>query len=260
MPQHHLMVEPVLALKDNYVWLFKTSAHTWAAVDPGEAGPVIHHLDSLGETLSHILLTHHHHDHTGGVEALRRHGVARGYTPLVIGAEKDAHRLPPLDVAVTGEQRLSLGDLEAEVMEVPGHTLGHVVYRVLDTLFAGDTLFRFGCGRVFEGTPEKMWDSLSKIRALPDTTQLCAGHEYTLVNLQFACSLEPNNAALQTLLTHIFRQTDMEQPTMPSPLGEEKQYNPFLRSDDPAFAKNIGLTGLAAEQVFASIRKKRNSF
>ncbi len=255
MPQHSLMVEPIPALKDNYIWLFATGDHTWAAVDPGEAKPVIHHLESQGDTLSHILLTHHHHDHIGGVDALRKH-----FGTIVIGAERDIHRLPPLDVAVTGEQRISLGREEAVVMEVPGHTLGHVVYQVQDTLFAGDALFRFGCGRIFEGTPEKMWESLLKIRALPDSVQLCAGHEYTLVNLQFACSLEPNNSALQTLLRHISRQTDREQPTMPSPLDEEKRYNPFFRSDDPLFARNIGLTGQSAEQVFASIRKKRNSF
>lgn len=255
MPQHTLMVEPVPVLKDNYAWLFKTGDHTWAVVDPGEAAPVIQYLESQGDTLSHILLTHHHHDHIGGVDALRK-----VFDTQVIGAERDKHRLPPLDLAVMDQQHLSLGVEEVKVMDVPGHTLGHVVYLVKDTLFAGDTLFRFGCGRVFEGTPEQMWESLLKIRALPDTTQLCSGHEYTLANMQFACSLEPGNSTLQNLLKQIFQQTDMEQPTMPSPLGKEKQYNPFFRADDPHFAKNIGLTGQTAEQVFASIRKKRNSF
>ncbi|MEO5363417.1 MAG: hydroxyacylglutathione hydrolase [Magnetococcus sp. DMHC-8] len=255
MPQQSLMVEPIPALKDNYVWLFATGDRTWAAVDPGEADPVIRHLENQQATLSHILLTHHHHDHTGGVDALRKH-----FGTTVIGAERDMHRLPPLDVTVTDEQHLTLGTAAVRVMEVPGHTLGHVIYQVQDTLFAGDALFRFGCGRIFEGTPEKMWESLLKIRALPDTTQLCAGHEYTLVNLQFACSLEPNNGTLQTVLKQIFQQTDIELPTMPSPLGEEKRYNPFFRADDPHFAKNIGLSGQSAEQVFASIRKKRNSF
>lgn len=255
MPQPKLIVEPIPALKDNYIWLFPTGEQTWAAVDPGEASPVIHHLEHQGATLSHILLTHHHHDHIGGVEALR----AR-FGTCVIGPGKDVNRLPPLDLAVTDGQCVPLGTVETTVMEVPGHTLGHVVYCVEDALFSGDTLFRFGCGRVFEGTPEQMWENMLKIRHLPDSTQVYAGHEYTLANLQFACSLEPNNAALQTLLQHIFLQTDMEQPTMPVLLGMEKKHNPFLRADDPSFAKNIGLSGQSPEQVFASIRKKRNSF
>ncbi|MEO5354257.1 MAG: hydroxyacylglutathione hydrolase [Magnetococcus sp. XQGC-1] len=255
MPQPKLIVEPIPALKDNYIWLFPTGERAWAAVDPGESDPVIRHLEGQEATLSHILLTHHHHDHIGGVEALRAHFGAQ-----VIGSGKDAHRLPPLDLAVSDGQHIPLGNLNTEVMEVPGHTLGHLVYHVSDALFSGDTLFRFGCGRVFEGTPEQMWENLVKIRSLPDSTQLYAGHEYTLVNLQFACSLEPGNTALQTVLKQVFLQTDMEQPTMPVPLGKEKQYNPFLRADDPSFAKNIGLTGQAPEQVFASIRKKRNSF
>ncbi|MEO5339703.1 MAG: hydroxyacylglutathione hydrolase [Magnetococcus sp. MYC-9] len=255
MPQDSLLVEPIPALKDNYIWLFETGDNRWAAVDPGDADPIVYHLEMRKATLSHILLTHHHHDHIGGVEKLRRR-----FGALVIGAEKDRHRLPPLDRVVGGGQQVPLGDRLVEVMEVPGHTLGHVVYRVEDALFAGDTLFRFGCGRLFEGSPEQMWASLLALRALPDATQLCAAHEYTLSNLHFACFLEPGHAELQTLLQHTFRQTDAQQPTMPSPLGMEKRYNPFLRADDTAFVKSIGLTGQGAEQVFASLRKKRNSF
>ncbi len=249
------MVEPVPALKDNYIWMFATGEGSWAAVDPGEVHPVRQFLQAQEGSLSHILLTHHHHDHIGGVADLRKI-----YQATVIGSERDQARLPPLDVAVSDGQQISLGSESAMVLEVPGHTSGHVVYLLQDVLFAGDTLFRFGCGRIFEGAPERMWESLQRIRQLPDATRLCAAHEYTLVNLQFACSLEPNNNQLQNMLKHIFQQTDMELPTMPSPLGEEKLYNPFLRADDSQFAKNIGLTGYSAEQVFTSIRKKRNSF
>lgn len=255
MPQSTLKVEPIPVLKDNYVWLFRTSSHTLAAVDPGEASAVMHHLEDQDSTLSHILLTHHHHDHTGGVEKLKKR-----FNSVVIGPEKDQHRLPPLEIAVSEGQCLRLGEEEVEVIETPGHTLGHVVYKVKDALFSGDALFRFGCGRIFEGTPEQMWHSLLKIRALPDTTSLFAAHEYTLTNLEFACSLEPSNEPLHAILEKIFRQTDMGQPTMPCFLGEEKQYNPFLRADDPAFAKNIGMTGQSAENIFTTVRKKRNHF
>ena len=255
MPQSILMVEPISALKDNYIWMFKTGDHSMAVVDPGEADPVINHLEEQGATLSHILLTHHHYDHIGGVEKLRKLCAA-----TVIGAEKDKHRLPPLDVAVLDGQRVALGEEEANVLEVPGHTLGHVVYVVNNALFSGDTLFRFGCGRIFEGTPKQMLESLMKIRALPDSTFLFAAHEYTQINLEFACSLEPNNASLDTMREIIFRQTNMQQPTMPCLLGEEKQYNPFLRADDLTFAKNIGMTGQSVENIFTTIRKKRNHF
>ncbi|MBF0115554.1 MAG: hydroxyacylglutathione hydrolase [Magnetococcales bacterium] len=255
MPQQSLVVEPVPALKDNYIWMFATGAGHWAVVDPGEVKPVQQFLQVQEGRLSHILLTHHHHDHIGGVAELRK-----AYGVPVIGSEKDHARLPPLDMAVGDGQQLVLGATTVSVMEMPGHTSGHVVYRVDNHLFAGDTLFRFGCGRIFEGTPERMWESLQRLRQLPDETLLCAAHEYTLVNLQFACSLEPNNQTLQNLLKDIFQQTDMELPTMPSVLGDEKRYNPFFRADDAAFARDIGLSGYSAEQVFTSIRKKRNSF
>ena len=255
MPQSLLMVEPIPILKDNYVWMFKTGDRTVAAVDPGEAASVVRYLDDQEVTLSHILITHHHHDHIGGVEMLKKR-----FDPIVIGAEKDQHRLPPLDWTVEDGQEIQVGEHVAKVMEVPGHTLGHVVYYMEDALFAGDTLFRFGCGRLFEGTPEQMWESLLKIRALPDSTSLFATHEYTQINLEFACSLELNNPALHALLEIIFHQTNMGQPTMPCLLAEEKRHNPFLRADDPVFAKNIGMTGQSPEKIFTTIRKKRNTF
>ena len=255
MPQSLLMVEPIPILKDNYVWMFKTGDRTVAAVDPGEATSVIRYLDGQGTTLSHILITHHHHDHIGGVDKLKNL-----YNPVVIGAEKDQSRLPNLDWTVEDGQEIEVGEHLVKVIEVPGHTLGHVVYCVEDALFSGDTLFRFGCGRLFEGTPEQMWKSLLKIRALPDSTSLYAAHEYTQINLEFACSLELNNPALHALLEVIFHQTNLGQATMPCLLGEEKCHNPFLRADDAVFAKNIGMSGQSPEKIFTTIRKKRNTF
>lgn len=249
------MVEPILALEDNYIWMFKTGDHTMAAIDPGEADPVIQYLENQVATLSHILLTHHHHDHVGGTETLRKR-----FGSVVVGASEDQDRLPPLDLAVSDGQQCIIGMEKVNVMTVPGHTLGHVVYRVRDALFSGDTLFRFGCGRLFEGSPEQMWESLLKMRALPDATRLYAGHEYTQINLAFACALEPNNTDLRAIMDDIARQTNMGQPTMPCFLGEEKQYNPFLKADNAAFAKSLGLKGDAPQSVFATLRKKRNHF
>lgn len=251
-----LRVESVSALSDNHIWLFKTGDHTVAAVDPGEAKPVIRYLEDRSLILSHILLTHHHHDHVGGVETLRNVSGA-----VVMGAEKDRHRLPSLDVAVVEGQRVMLGEVEAHVLEVPGHTLGHVIHVVNDdALFSGDTLFRFGCGRLFEGTPKQMWESMKKIKALPDSIRLFAAHEYTRVNVAFACALEPENIALRAIQEKIVRQTEAGQTTMPCLLGEEKHDNPFLRADDPVFAQAIGLGGKSAEDVFTIIRQKRNDF
>lgn len=255
MPQSTLMVEPVSALKDNYIWMFQTGPDSWAAVDPGEADPVLRHLDRHAGTLSHILMTHHHHDHTGGVEALQERFKAE-----VIGAKRDRHRLPDLDRPVADGEQWKVGNKVLTAMDVPGHTIGHIVYLIDGALFAGDTLFRFGCGRLFEGSPQQMWKSLLKIRALPDTTQLYAAHEYTQVNLAFACALQPSNAPLHAKQAPLLRQIEQKQPTMPAPLSEEKRYNPFFRADDPAFAREVGLTECPASSVFAALRERRNVF
>lgn len=255
MPQPLLMVEPISALRDNYIWLFKTGLKSAAVVDPGKADPVLHILKRKGWTLTHIFLTHHHQDHIGGVEQLRSQ-----FSTTVIGSKKDQERLPPLDISVEEGSELILGEDTIQIFDVPGHTLGHVAYYIKDALFAGDTLFSFGCGRLFEGTSEQMWKSLLKLRTLPDETRLYAAHEYTQTNLEFACSLEPNNNALQSKLKKIFRQTDADQPTLPTLLKNEKKYNPFLRADDATFAKNLGLSGKSPQTIFATIRRNRNHF
>lgn len=255
MPQSMLLVESIPAFEDNYIWMLPTGNETWAAVDPGEAEPVIEYLHNQGASLSHILLTHHHQDHTAGVETLQQH-----YNPVVVGASCDQHRLPALTETVVDGQRLQMGRVEVEVMEVPGHTLGHVTYLADPFLFTGDTLFRFGCGRLFEGSPEQMWQSLLKIRALPDTTLLCAAHEYSLVNVTFSCGLEPNNRALQNMQEKIVQKIGMGKGTMPSQLLQEKRFNPFLRADDAAFAAAIGMADLNPLQVFTAIRNKRNHY
>ncbi|MBF0627657.1 MAG: hydroxyacylglutathione hydrolase [Magnetococcales bacterium] len=256
MAQPAPRVESVLAGRDNIIWMIATGPTTFAAVDPGEADPVSDFLTTRQATLSHLLITHHHGDHIGGIDTLRqRHGGQ------VVGARADAGRLPRLTVAVNDGDRLPLDDtLTAEVLAVPGHTLGHVAYRVGDALFSGDTLFGFGCGRLFEGSPAQMWSSLSRLRTLPDATRLFAGHEYTLANLDFVCALEPERTELYTLRQEFIAITDAGGLTLPHPLAMEKRFNPFLRADDPALASSLGWTGTDPVTLFAMVRERRNRF
>ncbi|MBF0153903.1 MAG: hydroxyacylglutathione hydrolase [Magnetococcales bacterium] len=251
----NLPVYSVGAFKDNYIWIFPTGPDSVAVVDPGDAAPVDRFLAERSLRLSHILLTHHHADHTGGVSAL-----CAGHSPQVIGASKDASRLPNVGILVRDNDTIPLGNLQAQVMETPGHTSGHVVYRVADALFVGDTLFRYGCGRLFEGTPGQMWHSLLKIRSLPDQTRLFPAHEYTLSNLRFAQSLEPDNVDLQQQFESVCRMMDNATPTLPVELSWERRFNPFLRCDDPLFAAKIGASHEAPQNLFAALREQRNHF
>lgn len=255
MPTPLLPVEFVPSLKDNYVWLFPTGPETMAAIDPGEAEPVSKWLYKHKKNLSHLLITHHHADHIGGIEALRAEFGAK-----VVGCKTDANRLPSLDHPVAEKDHIRLGDRHMYVREVPGHTTGHVIYFTEDVVFTGDTLFSLGCGRLFEGSPATMWQSLQKIRALDENFWVFPAHEYTLNNLKFTQSLTPGDPDLETIQAHIFALTDRGQPTLPSTLAWEKKYNPFLRADDAAFAKKIGLEHRSPVEVFTAIREARNRF
>ncbi|MEO5377669.1 MAG: hydroxyacylglutathione hydrolase [Magnetococcus sp. DMHC-6] len=250
-----LIVTFVPALGDNIIWLFATGADSVAAIDPGAANPVRHHLAQYGLTLSHILLTHHHADHTGGVQDLRQGGTIQ-----VIGPQQEAHRLPPLDILVRDGDRLTLGEVEILVLEVPGHTLGHVVYQAQDALFSGDTLFSFGCGRLFEGTHAQMWQSLTRLSQLSGVERLFPGHEYTLLNLAFTLTLGLDQTELTTLMQH-YRQILSHSPTvLPTPMNQEKRLNPFLRCQDPEFVTHLGRQQASPEEVFQFLRDKRNRF
>jgi hydroxyacylglutathione hydrolase len=247
-----------LCLKDNYgVLLHDTVSGKTAAIDAPEAAPVEAALKLTGWPLSDILVTHHHGDHTAGIAELKDRHRCRVVAPL-----HEAAKIPLVDESVREGDRVIVGGLLANVIETPGHTAGHIAYSFPadKLLFAGDTLFSIGCGRVIEGTPEMMWNSLRKLRDLPDDTQIFCGHEYTLANIRFAQTIEPGNRALAARAEEAARQVRAGTPTIPTTLAAEKAANPFLRADVPAVAAAVGLAGKDASAVFAEIRARKNNF
>jgi hydroxyacylglutathione hydrolase len=256
-----LDVSPVRAFSDNYLWLIRTPDDRGAAlvVDPGDARPVEAALEQNRLSLRGILVTHHHPDHVGGVQAL-----AARHDAIVFGPARE--RMPcevrPLD---DGDV-VSLADLglEFRVMAVPGHTLGHVAYYGHGALFCGDTLFSAGCGRLFEGTPRQMLASLDRIAALPDATRIYCAHEYTLGNLRFAATVEPGNADILETLEAVRELRSRDAITLPTTLGVERRINPFLRCRLPgvrAAAESRAGSALAEPaEVFAVIRSWKDEF
>ena len=245
-----------LCLSDNYgVLLHDSESGATAAIDAPEAAPIEAALAASGWRLTDILVTHHHADHTGGIAELKdKHGCR------VVAPAGEAARIPMVDETVRENDHVRVGDLEAQVLETPGHTSGHISYVFpADKLaFVGDTLFSIGCGRVIEGTPEMMWSSLLKLRGLPDDTRIYCGHEYTKANIAFARTIEPANAALAEREKDVERLLAAREPTIPTTIGEEKAANPFLRADVPEVARSVGLAGLPAWKVFAEIRERKN--
>jgi hydroxyacylglutathione hydrolase len=247
-----------LCLRDNYgVLVHDKATGATAAIDAPEAAPVEAALSATGWKLTDILVTHHHGDHTAGIAELKHRHRCR-----VVAPRKEAAKIPEPDITVEEGDNVNVGELEARVLETPGHTLGQINYFFPSArlLFAGDTLFSIGCGRVIEGTADMMWQSLLKLRALPDDTRLYCGHEYTEANIRFAMTIEPDNAALAARADEVRRQVASGTPTIPSLLGEEKQANVFLRADNPAVAAAVGLAGAPATQVFAEVRARKNRF
>ena len=245
-------------LIDNYGVLIRDPASgAVASIDAPEAGAVEKALSDTGWKLTDILVTHHHADHTGGILALKQR-----YNCRVTAPRQEASRIPGVD-ATTGEgDVVKVGELSAQVLETPGHTSGHISYWfAADKLaFVGDTLFSIGCGRVIEGTMEMMWNSLVKLRGLPDQTQVYCGHEYTAANIKFARTIEPNNAALAAREKEVARLRAEGGFTIPTTIGAEKSANPFLRADVPEVAAAVGISGKPAAQVFAEIRGRKDKF
>lgn len=253
-----LEIVTVPCLKDNYAFLAHDAATgATAVVDVPAAAPILNALTRHGWKASHILITHHHDDHIAGLRALAAATGAR-----VIGAAADAHRLPRLDEKVAEGDTIRLGMEEGKVIDVPGHTIGHVAYHFPGSavVFTGDSLMALGCGRVFEGTMEEMWASLSKLAALPPETLVCSGHEYTQSNARFALTVEPGNAALQTRAEAIGRARAEGQPTVPSRLAEELATNPFLRAGLPGVKRAMALETAPDAEVFSAIRRAKDRF
>ena len=245
-------------LSDNYgVLLHDSESGATAAIDAPEAPAVEHALQDTGWRLTDILVTHHHADHTQGIQALKDK-----YKCRVVAPASEAAKIPAVDEMVREGDTVKLGKLSANVIETPGHTLGHIAYwfHKNKIAFVGDTLFSIGCGRVIEGTPQQMWTSLLKLRDLPDDTQIYCGHEYTLSNIKFALTVDKDNPVLTAREAQARRQVDEGEPTIPVTIGDEKLANPFLRADVPDLASDIGMAGRPAAEVFAEIRARKNKF
>ncbi len=245
-------------LSDNYgVLLHDPATGATAAIDAPEAAAVEAALKATGWKLTDILVTHHHADHTDGIQALKDK-----YKCRVVAPAAEADKIPAVDETVREGDKVKVGNLVSNVIETPGHTLGHIVYwfHADKIVFAADTLFSIGCGRVIEGTPAQMWTSLKKLRDLPDDTQVYCGHEYTASNIKFALTIEPDNAALKARAAEVTQQIAKGEPTIPVTIGAEKKENPFLRADIPEVAAGIGMAGKPAADVFTEIRARKNKF
>ena len=251
-----LVTVPCLA--DNYAYLVHDAdSGQTAVIDVPEAGPILAALSAHQWQLSDILITHHHDDHIQGVEALR---AATG--AMVLGAAADAHRLPRLDLPLTEHDSFSIGRESVRVIDVPGHTIGHIAFHFPESrlAFTADSLMAGGCGRLFEGSARQMHASLQKLAALPPDTLICSGHEYTASNLRFALTLEPENPRLISRAAKVAERRTKGLPTVPVLLTEELATNPYLRAHLPALKTAVGLPDADDVTVFAEIRARKDKF
>tara|TARA_B110000914_G_scaffold6663_1_gene5617 strand:- start:30 stop:794 length:765 start_codon:yes stop_codon:yes gene_type:complete len=251
-------IELISALSDNYIYLLHNDKENITSViDPGEADPVTRVLKDKNWNLDQIINTHHHNDHTGGNVELKKQWGSQLIAPSY---EKD--RISNVDIFVSHDDIISIAGVDAKVIHTPGHTLGHVCFYMPEQkcLFSGDTMFYLGCGRVFEGTMEQMWDSLLKLKSLPDDTLVYCGHEYTLSNAKFSTYIDPNNQLLKQTCAEINNKREKELPTIPFLLGKEKKINPFLRADESSFNTSIGLNINNPTESFRKMRLQKDNF
>jgi hydroxyacylglutathione hydrolase len=255
-PDMALSVELVPCLSDNYAYLVRdTASGLCAVVDPSEAAPVRAALAARNWTPNFILNTHHHPDHTGGNLELKA-----AFGAKVVGPGKDAARIAGLDIGVDGRAPWMFGPHKVTVLEIPAHTSSHIAFVFDDFVFTGDTLFAMGCGRLFEGTPQMMWDSLGRLMKLPDAMRVYCGHEYTLTNGRFALTLEPGNADLVARVRAVEALREKNLPTIPSTIGLEKKTNPFVRVASPEIRRSLGLENASDVEVFAETRRRKDEF
>jgi len=249
---------PLTAFKDNYIWLFSDNAKNAVVVDPGDANPVLDAMQQNNLNLSSILITHHHLDHSGGLEVLKR------FFPNVIiyGSHSSPNKF--ITHRVKDGAGIAALNFNFKVLEIPGHTLDHLAYYTDGVLFCGDTLFSAGCGRVFEGTAQQMYHSLQKLANLPDDTRVYCGHEYTLANLHFAERVEPGNKNIKNKIAQVKKQLADSSCGLPSKLAEERLVNPFLRCEMPeviaAVEQHVGDKLNNPVQVFHHLREWKNNF
>ena len=253
-----LEIHQIPVLSDNYIYLIhEPESEQTAVVDPALAAPVLAALQKKGWRLSQILNTHHHWDHVGGNQLLKEKTGCS-----IIGSASDHSRIPGIDQRVSDRDSIGLGRHEARIIEVSGHTMGHIAFwfPTDEVLFCGDTLFALGCGRLFEGSAQQMWASLCKLSALPANTRIYCAHEYTQDNAKFALTIEPDNMALQKRVTRVQQLRADNLPTVPFSLADELATNPFLRADQAGIRHRLGLENATAGAVFAEIRQRKDCF
>ena len=252
------LIEIIPCLSDNYAYIIRDEkTNKNILVDAPEHGPIENYLDKKALSLDAILITHHHNDHIDGINYLKTK-----YSPKVIGAKRDKHRLPPLDVEVEEGKELKIGSKTFEIYDVDGHTIGHIAYGLMEdkALFSGDSLMVMGCGRLFEGTPEDMWKSLKKLKQLPKDIMIYSGHEYTKSNIDFALSVDPQNEKLKARRIRTLDSIAKGIPTVPSTLEEELETNPFLRESEASILDNIETVESDPVSRFAKIRALKDNF
>ena len=245
-------------LTDNYAYLLHDAASgDTALVDAPEAAPILDALAARGWKLGQIFITHHHSDHIDGVAA-----VVAATAAKVVGAKADAHRLPPLDRALVEGEFVMVGEDSGRVLDVSGHTIGHIAFHFAASgyAFTADSLMAGGCGRLFEGTPAMMWASLGKLMSLPGETLVCSGHEYTAANLRFAATIEPDNPALMARIARVATARAAGRATVPARLSGEMATNPFLRAGLASVKAAVGMPDAADVAVFAELRARKNRF
>jgi hydroxyacylglutathione hydrolase len=243
---------------DNYgVLIHDPETGATAAIDAPEAEPILAALSDKGWTLSDILITHHHIDHTAGIDALKK---KTGCT--VYGPARESGLIPGLDVEVKDGGEVAIGGVKGRVIDTPGHTRGHVSYHFPDDgmVFVGDTLFSVGCGKLLEGDAATMWTSLSKLAALPPETNVYCGHEYTGANCRFALTIEPDNAALQARAAEVSDNDAKGAPSLPTTIGQELATNPFLRASSPEIQARLGMEGRPLDEIFGEVRMRKDRF